>query len=239
MRKWRAVIGTVHSIESLGWYHLAVFGVLVPFLAWRSQQRFNADPQALPRVRVFQSVALTLIVLGLLSWITAGAHGLDLFPPITSPLLATAVGVASYAIAVVLMRPRWRTAVLERRRVVHLFTPETRAERGWWIVVSTLAGVSEEISWRGVQPVILAALCGSPWLAAIVCAIAFGVAHVIQGWRSVAAIAVFALGFQATVWLTGTLVVAIVVHAAYDITAGFAYARLARELGAPPAAAQS
>jgi hypothetical protein len=232
MREWRAVIGNVYFIGSLGWYHLAVFGLLVPALAWRSRQRFHDAPHALPpRVRLFQSTALTLVLLGLLSWLTAAEHDLDLFPPLSSPLVAIAVGVASYGLAVGLMRPRWRTAVLERKRVVQLFMPQTRAERGWWIVVSTVAGVCEEISWRGVQPVLLTTLLGNAVLSAIVCAVIFGVAHVIQGWRSAAAIAAIAIYLQLVVWITGTLVVAMAVHAAYDVTAGFAYARLEREIG--------
>jgi hypothetical protein len=54
--------------------------------------------------------------------------------------------------------------------------------------------------------------------------------HIIQGWRSVAVIVVFALGFHTLVWLAGSLYVAIAVHVAYDITAGISYGKLGREL---------
>jgi hypothetical protein len=53
----------------------------------------------------------------------------------------------------------------------------------------------------------------------------------IQGWRSAAVILVFALGFHALVWLSGSLYVAMAVHIAYDVTAGISYGRLGRELG--------
>src|SRR5262249_2450239 len=58
----------------------------------------------------------------------------------------------------------------------------------------------------------------------------FGLTHIIQGWRSVAIIVVFALGFHALVWLAGSLYVAMAVHVAYDITAGLSFGRLGREL---------
>jgi hypothetical protein len=41
---------------------------------------------------------------------------------------------------------------------------------------------------------------------------------------------VFALCFQLLVWLAGSLYVAMVVHVAYNITAGLAYCRFRREL---------
>ena len=67
-------------------------------------------------------------------------------------------------------------------------------------------------------------------------AIAFGAAHAMQGFKSSAVIVLFALAFQLLVWTSGTLLLAMLVHAAYDVTAGFTYARLGDELGydAPP-----
>src|SRR6185436_18860320 len=104
-----------------------------------------------------------------------------------------------------------------------------------WIAVSLLAGIGEEITWRGVQTGLLAAATGSYGVATILSALSFGGAHMIQGWRSASVIVVFALGFQALVWLTGSLYVAMAVHVVYDITAGIAYGRLGRELGFSPA----
>ena len=45
------------------------------------------------------------------------------------------------------------------------------------------------------------------------------------------------MAFQALVWTSGSLLLAMIVHAAYDITAGFTYSRLGRELGYEPAGA--
>ena len=61
---------------------------------------------------------------------------------------------------------------------------------------------------------------GSLYPAAFLSAMAFGVAHAVQGAKSMAITFVVALFFQAIVQLTGTLVIAMAVHAAYDIAAG-------------------
>jgi membrane protease YdiL (CAAX protease family) len=60
------------------------------------------------------------------------------------------------------------------------------------------------------------ALC----LAAGVSAVAFALVHPVQGWRSVILIVVFGLVVQGFFVLTGTLVLAMVVHAAPDLIAG-------------------
>jgi membrane protease YdiL (CAAX protease family) len=109
--------------------------------------------------------------------------------------------------------------------------PSNATERVWWLIVASVAGVGEEITWRGVQLALVGVLTGSYWVAALLCAISFGLVHIIQGWKSTAIIVAFALGFHLLVWLGSSLYVAMAVHVAYDLTAGICYGRLARELG--------
>jgi membrane protease YdiL (CAAX protease family) len=168
----------------------------------------------------------------------ANAEWIELFPRTRPPLLAVLAGVVMLVVAVAVMRPRWRRAVEHRTpigaRVLHLVMPANAVERAWWIVVAVLAGVSEEITWRGVQTALLINLTGHLWIAAIVCSISFGLGHFNQGWKSAAIIVCFALGFHALVWLSGSLYVAMAVHVAYDITAGITYGRLGKEFGYSP-----
>ena len=141
------------------------------------------------------------------------------------------MALAMYVVAVVCMRPRWRKAVEGRVRIVYLFMPDTAAQRAWWIAVSVLAGVGEEITWRGVQTALLIALTGSYWTAALASAISFGVLHFVQGWKSAPIIVFFALGSASIAWVSGCLYFAMAVHVAYDITAGLTYGNLGKELG--------
>jgi len=173
-----------------------------------------------------------LALFALLSCLTAWNQDLDIWSlSIQRPLVSIPLAVGLYALAVVAMRPRWRRAV--ERQLPHLryFMPQTPDERRWWVVVSTCAGVSEEITWRGVQPPLLAFLTGSPMAGAVLSAIFFGAAHAMQGFKSAMVIVVFAMAFQLLVWTSGSLLLAMIVHAVYDVTAGFTYSRLGRELG--------
>ena len=191
---------------------------------------------ALPdRLRHFQRTALEVGLLAICSLLVARVQRIELFPLAFPPLGAVIAGVVAYAAAVAYMRPNWRRAVERRARVVHLFMPSNMRERIWWIIVAVIAGVGEEITWRGTQAALVGALTGSFWAASLVCSITFGLVHIVQGWKSAALIVVFALGFHLLVWLAGSLYVAMAVHVAYDLTVGISYERLGKQLGYDPA----
>jgi len=236
----QAAIGTypfVYRLNAAGWTHLFAYGLLLPLMVVRGRRKVMGLPGApLPnRVRFFvgTTIELSLLVAGSLA--VAMAQRIELFPPALPSSYGIIGGIAAYAIAVLFMRPRWRRAVECNARVAHLFMPSNSTERAWWLVISLLAGLGEEITWRGVQTGLLAAATGSYAAAAVLSALSFGAVHAVQGWKSSAVIVVFALGFQALVWLTGSLYVAMAVHISYDVTAGITYGRLARRLGYAPA----
>lgn len=216
-----------------GWYHILVMGVLIPAVVVRNYRRMVGKALPLPnRMRHFRTTAVMLSLFTFLSVMVGRAEWIDLFRFDASRLpQGLLAGAVMYVVAVASMRPRWRKAVEDRRRIVYLFMPANASERMWWILVSTLAGVGEEITWRGVQTALLALLTGSFIAGAVLSAIQFGIAHYMQGWKTAAIIAAFALAFQGVVWVSGSLYVAMLVHTAYDITAGLAYGRLGRELG--------
>jgi membrane protease YdiL (CAAX protease family) len=224
------------ELNLAGWFHLAYFGVVLPFFAVLNRKKLAGDQTALPsRLRHFQTTAFLLVVFGGLSLVVANVQWIFLFPPELPTAGAMAAGVAAYVAAVAYMRPNWRRAVETRARAVHLFMPANDAERSWWVVVAVLAGISEEITWRGTQAALLNTLTGNFWIASLLSSCSFALLHIIQGRKSAATVAVFAMGFHALVWLAGSLYVAMAVHIAYDLTAGFSYGRLGRELGYDPA----
>src|SRR6185295_13585120 len=97
-----------------------------------------------------------------------------------------------------------------------------------WVAKSVVAGISEEVSWRGVQVSLLAHLLGSVPLAIVVCVAMFTLAHAVQETRSLLLVACFAAAFHLLVWLSGSLLVPIVVHAVYDAVAGLTAGRWVR-----------
>lgn len=223
-------------LTPFGWLHLLLFGVLLPLMVLRNARRIKQRALPLPpRLVHFKSTAAVLFACFCLSVATALVQRIPLFPAgIPHPWRGLAAGVAMYVAAVLIMRPRWRAAVARRARAVHLFVADTRAERAWWLTVSLLAGVGEEVTWRGVQTALLVPIVGSYWIAALLSGVSFALAHAVQGWESVVGILGFAIGFQALAVASGSLYVAMAVHVAYDITAGLTYGRLAREMGYVP-----
>jgi membrane protease YdiL (CAAX protease family) len=232
---------TVYWMAPIGWYHLVIFSALVPLLAWMSRRRsLQANSPKPPLARFLRSTCIMLGLFAVLSGLTAWKQELNIWSlSIQRPLVSIPLAVGLYVLAVAVMRPRWRRTVERRAPHLRYFMPQTPDERRWWVVVSTCAGVSEEITWRGVQPPLLAYVTGSPLAGAGLSAILFGAAHAMQGFKSAAVIVLFAIAFQALVWTSGSLLLAMIVHAAYDVTAGFTYSRLGRELGYEPAATVS
>jgi membrane protease YdiL (CAAX protease family) len=112
--------------------------------------------------------------------------------------------------------------------------PVQRGEMALWVAVSIMAGVAEEYVYRGVFADLATRLTGSLTLAWAFAILAFSIAHATQGSRAAVAFsAAFSLVAHILVLAMGTLAFAIVLHAAYDVIAGFEYRRLGLRLGYP------
>lgn len=216
----------------VGWYHLLFFGVFIPYLAIKSSRAIAARPLP-PKTKYLTSQILALLVFLVISVLVGRKEWITLFPKTMPEPKHLALGAAVLAALVTLMRPLWRTRVEERSRKVWLFMPRTPRERGLWIGCSIAAGISEEVTYRGVMFGLLWRLTDSAGAAALIVAVIFSVSHYLQGWKSVSIIFGMALGFQMLAWFTGSLYVGMAVHAVYDIAAGLSYGWYGDKLGYP------
>jgi membrane protease YdiL (CAAX protease family) len=215
-----------------GWFHLVFFGLLIPWAAWKSRHRLERGPLP-PRPKHFLAVIVQLSLFLFISLWVARAEGIDLtrLPrPGWAPWGLAAVLLAA---GIVLMKPRWRKGVERRERKLHLFMPRNGRERALWFGVSAAAGLSEEVTYRGVMFVVLAGVTGSAVMAAVIASVIFGVSHVVQGWQSVVIVVGIALALHGLVAVSGSLLPAIVIHAVYDAVAGLAYGRIGEEMNYP------
>jgi membrane protease YdiL (CAAX protease family) len=222
-------------VPFLAVYHLVLFGLYFPAQAVRVWLRHRKRPAApvtlLPsRTRILRNIAAAIAYRGTISLVVAMALGLAVFPAAWPSPSATVLGACAYTVMIATGLPHWRRLVVARRPVAQRHMPISRAESAWWCVVSFAAGAFEELTWRGVQVMLLGSLIGA-WPAAIVCAATFGVGHLSQGSRWAAVVALHALMFQGLVWASGSLYIAMAVHAAVDLTGGFYSARLAKQTG--------
>jgi membrane protease YdiL (CAAX protease family) len=100
-----------------------------------------------------------------------------------------------------------------------------------FLIVVFVAPLCEEIVYRGVMLQLWGRLLGGWWPAVAVCAVAFGLAHFVQGWRTVLVIVVLAVGNHLIVRASGDLYTAMAIHFAYDLLAGVILLRLAKRDG--------
>ena len=223
----------------------------LPWMAWRSAVQLRAardDPAANPLPPLTSIYAGTLVMLGVLfvlSWLVGRGFGYDPFflPALGARDVTAGIAALGAAFGLLGVSRLVRTAEERRRSPAYKLMPRTRQEWILYVAMAVAAGIAEETAYRGVGTALLTWSTGGPWVAAALMSLAFGIAHITQEWKSVWLVIVMAIVMHALVALTGTLVIAMVVHATYDIVAGMIGSREAERLGvrseagAPPASA--
>jgi len=99
--------------------------------------------------------------------------------------------------------------------------PSTRSERWHFAALAVTAGVTEEVIWRGFGLGLLFLLLPHAPVAAVIvlAALAFGWAHLYQGWTGMLATGVLGGLFAWLYWSTGSLLLPILLHVLVDLRA--------------------
>lgn len=221
-------------------------------VAWPRFVRSVAGGDAGVRIAGYQHAMATewaVSLFALLAWILRG-HAWSLLPLFAAAPWRLALGGLLAAGMIVLMavqlasvrtNPATREAVRRQIGTLDPLLPRQRGELPWFLALSVTAGVCEEWLFRGVLTTLLAGWIGLPLAVAASC-VAFGFAHAYQGPAGIAKTALVGLAFSAIVLATGSLVPAMIVHAAIDVGSGLASyvvlserAAAAAEGGAPEA----
>jgi membrane protease YdiL (CAAX protease family) len=220
---------------------LAYLGLLLPLGARRTAALLRGQHPARPapsREQIWRSALFVQAILVFLAWFTGSGFGFRMFA--MDDVTPLDVGAALVALVLLFgLRSALRRLRSEdelRQLEVFRRAPRTRREIGYYTLAVLVASVAEEAAYRGVGWTILIYMFGDPWSTALVMACVFALAHWSQGWKSGVAIVGMALVFHGLVALTGTLVLAMLVHASYDLVAGRAIRKQALELDAQDAA---
>ena len=207
--------------------------VVLPWIAIRGAGALRAAREGtalrpLPsRATIWAQTIVAQVLLLALAWYAGRGFGFRIFAlpavgvrDIAAALVALAAHFGLYAVS------RVAYSDAERRRMfIYFLAPRTMRERLAWMITVLAASVAEETAYRGVGMSILWYSLGNPYVAAGICSVAFALAHWTQGWKSAVIIFVMALVMHGLVAFTGTLVLAMLVHAAYDFAAGYFIAR--------------
>jgi membrane protease YdiL (CAAX protease family) len=132
-------------------------------------------------------------------------------------------------------RPNWSEVVRRSLKHAEPLVPRTAGEYRGMIVVAFTAGICEELLFRGfVMWYFLAFWPGTRSgliLAIVASSILFGFGHIYLGMRNVSGTAIGGLFFAALVVLAGSLLPAMVLHAAVDLNSFDLGYRAVRKLG--------
>ena len=95
--------------------------------------------------------------------------------------------------------------------------PRNRPELGWGAALSVNAGIVEELLFRLALPALLVIVTGEPVSAFLIAVVAFGALHAYQGWVGIIATSVVGLLFTLLYVASGSIVLAMIVHALVDL----------------------
>ena len=198
-----------------------MFALLVGLPILASRQKLGEEELkqiAASRPAVYLSAVLSLSIIALLTF------GVSLWQKITpaalgwrvdDPLLAIGLAVATTAagLAAAWAVGRLGTAVgLRESPIGRTLLPHGSIERRWFVLIAALAAICEEYIYRGFLLHALGAWVGSPWLAAAITALSFGLAHGYQRLLGITRAGLLGFLLAVPVIFTGSLFAAIVAH---------------------------
>ncbi|HVT03043.1 MAG TPA: CPBP family intramembrane glutamic endopeptidase [Thermoanaerobaculia bacterium] len=199
---------------------IAVIGIVIPVLAASGKRKLDTGI-VVPRVPLYIETIILQSCLLLLSVWTARANGITLANSVdVRPRnLLFAGTLLVLALAGMLLADRYSSASTRLR--LYAIIPINRDQRVLWIGVCAAAAISEEATYRGVLFAVTETMARSWWIAAVITALIFALAHLIQGWKSTVVVAIFGFAFQLLVLQSGGLYMAMIVHFLYDLITGF------------------
>ena len=225
--------------------HLIVAVLFLVGPAWGaySYRAFVREARAgKPGARVKEFRATILIEWGftmlLLLWWGLAGRSLAALGLVLPPGGRTIAGVVLTALGLLFLAWQWRGILkIEGKALESLkaqaasvadLLPRTEQEHRWWKGVSVTAGICEELMFRGFLTWYLTHWMPL-WPAAVVGAIAFGVAHFYQGGAGVVKTGINGLIMGLLFVGTGSLLWPIILHAAVDLQGAVAARRILQE----------
>ena len=197
--------------------------VTLPILA--VAQMLMAVGLEIDRLSAYLSSATTILLLASFSLILGAlgpglpALGLGTTDPATAVamfgLLLTGAFLLTFFFQLAGRGFGWKEAEMLR-----YLLPRTSHEKRMFVILSFVAGFGEEIAYRGYLLALLIPLMASPWLAALVASLAFGLLHAYQGAMGIVRTGLLGLLFSASFVVTGTLWPAIACHVVVDLIGG-------------------
>ena len=225
------VLSLASSLPSSDAVGFGVFYVFLPALGWAQLPLLPVT--AIERASVYAGSAATLALIGAAALVFGFARGgANTFPflwglPLRTVAVLT-VGLVVFGLGVILaFEPMHRWKPSRGAALVFELLPRTAKEKWAFVGLSVVAGIAEEVAYRGYALSAFELLMRSPllgvpsaWLAAAASSIPFAVLHAYQGPVGVARTALVGFALASSVVVSGNILPAILAHALIDILAG-------------------
>lgn len=205
--------------------------VFAPALAVRANYLLKVGKIPPRKGKRFLGAILGQFIMVLPAAASANKQGLHLWPANSPSFMQWLAGVLVLCLLLVWARHAWQIKSPESVERARLLLPEGPDELKYWIAISLTAGLGEEYVYRGVAYQAVLSLTGAPYSASLICAIAFGAAHLHRGLRNGAWTSLFGLMFQLLVLWTGSLYLSIFLHTTYDLFVGVIAMQKFKEAG--------
>lgn len=209
---------------------LAVVAPLIGVWDFRRLMRWTGEGRTDARIQTYNWILVMewSMTLGLLAWwFAAGREALTLgLVPAAAGWQWLAIGLGLAATLAMLVQ---MVVVLRNRENLEQMrdsmgdlaqlAPQTPEENRRFGFVAVTAGICEEILYRGLLLATLTPVIGV-WPAVAATSVIFGLGHLYQGWVGVAKTGVVGLVMALLTVFSGSLFVAILLHAVVDLTSG-------------------
>jgi uncharacterized protein len=225
-----------HSLWPVLRFSLAALLVLMAFFDRRTMNRLRSHSDAPNRKRVYLNWMVTLWVLAALSLALTPGHSLFRLPGSVFSELG-ALGPAWFKVFLACVAAAFFSAILQpaakcifrgdlrqayssarAKSPLHFMMPRGAQERQLWVGLSLPAGMCEELCFRGfLMSVAREELHLSLLASLLTVSIAFGWAHLYQGFAGILQTGVTGLMFGFVSFLTGNLLLPYALHALTDL----------------------
>ena len=194
--------------------------VIAPLMGVYSYFRLRSRKPIPAKNKRYRTMIAFQCFLILLSWQASFAHHFRFFDTRGIFIWYWLLAASWLAFVGIRLKSAWSRISAERREKARLTLPENRSEMPYWVAISVLAGISEEWAYRGAACALLIRMTGSVAISVLICSIAFGLGHLLHGWRAAGGSALLALVLQLVAFQCQSLILAMVIHACYDLLVG-------------------
>jgi membrane protease YdiL (CAAX protease family) len=202
-------------------FFLLLVVAAMPWLSYVSFKNINALEAANATMRIskrsvyLQSVAMQA-GLCIAAYFTAQSEGIQINFSGSINWKTILAGIIFLAIALTVAGWSQKNKSNKESTLRHIL-PENSTDRIFWIIAVFFAAFCEEYIYRGVlYQIMMLQTNDSIYLSSLISAIVFSFGHGTQGEKAIMQIIPFALGFHLLVYLSGGLLIPMIVHFIYN-----------------------